>query len=85
MIIISVIFHTILYASFGNMASYIFYGTFLNTDINIRLILCLLLIMILGYIGRFIHAKEAYADFDYDYEKTKQYLDLHYISWVFLG
>lgn len=85
MIIISVMFHTLLYAGFCNLAFYIFYGKLLNRDINIRLTFSLILIMLLGYIGRFIHAKEVYADFNYNYEKTKQYLEMHYNSWIFLG
>ena len=44
MIILSVIFHTILYTSFCNIVSFIFYGRALSKTINIRLIISLLLI-----------------------------------------
>ena len=85
MIIISVIVHTILYTLFCNIVSYIFYNKLLNNDVNMRLIISLLVIMFLGYIGRFIHVKSVYKDFNYNYEKTKQYLNTHYNSWVFIG
>jgi hypothetical protein len=41
--------------------------------------------MFFGYIGRFIHVKEVYKGFDYNYEKTREYLNIHYNSWVFIG
>lgn len=85
MVIISVVFHTILYTLFCNVVSYIFYGKLLNKNINIRLIVSLLLIMFFGYIGRLWHVKESYSDFNNDYEKTKIYLQTHYNSWVFIG
>jgi uncharacterized membrane protein YqjE len=85
MIIISVIFHTILYTSFFNLVSYIFNGKILSKVINFRLIICLLLIMFFGYIGRLWHSKQTYNDFNNDYEKTKKYLEQHYNSWIFIG
>lgn len=85
MIIVSIIFHTILYTLFCNVVSYIFYGKILSKNINIRLISCLILIMFFGYIGRLWHVKKAYSDFNYNSEKTKNYVQLHYNSWVFIG
>jgi len=85
MIIVSVVFHTILYTSFCNIVSYIFYEKMLSKNINIRLIITLLLIMFFGYIGRLLHVKEAYKDFNNDYNKTQTYVQAHYNSWVFIG
>lgn len=85
LIIFSVIFHTILYTLFCNMVSFIFSGKILNKIINTRLILCLIILMFFGYIGRFIHVKQVYKDFNYNYENTKKYLDIHYNSWIFIG
>jgi len=67
------------------MVSFIFFGKNLSKNINIRLILCLIVLMFLGYIGRFIHTKQVYKDFNYNYEKTKEYLNTHYNSWIFIG
>jgi hypothetical protein len=85
MIIISIIFHTILYTLFCNIVSYVFYGNILSKNINIRLIICLLAIMFFGYIGRLLHVKEAYNDFNHNYDKTKNYVQPHYNSWIFIG
>ena len=85
MIIISIVFHTILYTIFFNIISYIFYEKMLSKNINIRLIIALLLIMFFGYIGRLLHVKEVYNGFNYDYDKTQKYIRAHYNSWVFIG
>ena len=85
MIIISIIFHTILYTLFCNIVSYVFYGNILSKNINIRLIIALLLIMFFGYIARLLHVKEVYNGFNYDYDKTQKYVRAHYNSWVFIG
>jgi len=85
LIIISIIVHTIIYTVFCNMVSFIFFGKILNNSINIRLILSLIIFMFFGYIGRFIHVKQVYKDFNYNYEKSKEYLDIHYNSWIFIG
>ena len=82
---ISVIVHTILYTLFFNLISYIFLGKLLSKKINIRLIISLIVIMYFGYIGRFIHVKEVYKGYNYNYEKTREYLNIHYNSWVFIG
>lgn len=85
LIIISVIFHTIIYASFCNVVSFIFFGKLLNNKINTRLILCLIILMFFGYIGRFLHVKEVYKDYNYNYAQTKEHLNTHYNSWIFIG
>jgi hypothetical protein len=84
-IIISVIFHTIVYTGFFNLASYIFFGKLLSKTINIRLIVSLLIIMFLGFFGRFLHVKEIYKAYNYNIEKTRQHLDNLYISWIFIS
>ena len=81
--IISIIVHTIIYILFFNMISWIFVGASLSNKINIRLLL-LVPIMIFGFIGRFIHVKEIYQAYG-NMEKTREYTDKHYISWVFLS
>lgn len=85
LLILSIIFHTILYASFLNLISFIFSGKLLSSAINIRLILSLLLIMSLGYIGRFYHVKEIYRTHGENIEKAREHVDKFFISWVFLG
>ena len=85
MIILSIIFHTIFYTSFCNIVSYIFYGKVLSNTVNTRLISSLLIIMLFGYIGRLTHVKEVYRDFDRNYEKTKEFVQQHYNSWIFIA
>lgn len=85
LIILSLVFHTILYAAVCNMFSFIFFGKLLTRIVNTRLIICLFVFMSLGYIGRFIHVKQVYKDYNYDEEKTKEYINTHYNSWIFLG
>jgi len=84
-IILSVIFHTIVYTVFCNLVSYIFFGKILSNTINIRLIVSLYLIMVLGFFGRFIHVKEIYKAYNYNLEKTRKHLDKLYISWLFIS
>jgi hypothetical protein len=84
-IIISVIFHTILYTCFFNLVSYIFFGKYLSSNINKRLISCLLFIMFFGFFARFFHVKEIYKSYNYDLEKTRNHLDKLYIGWIFIS
>jgi hypothetical protein len=81
----SVLFHTIVYASFVNLVSYIFYGKTLSTIINIRLLVVLLLIMFFGFFARFLHVKEIYKAYNNDLEKTRNHLDRLYIGWIFIS
>jgi len=84
-ILLSILFHTFIYTIFFNLGSFIFYGKILSNKINIRLIISLLIIMFLGYIGRFIHCKQIYNDFNKNEVKSNEYINTHYNSWVFLG
>jgi hypothetical protein len=84
-IALSVIFHTLLYAVFLNLGSFIFQGKILSSVINIRLLGVLLLIMSLGYIGRMYHVREIYHAYGENLEKAKKHIDKFFISWVFLG
>lgn len=84
-IIMSVVFHTLVYALFFNMASYIFMGSFLSSRTNMRMIIALALIMFFGYIGRFYHVKDIYNAYNGDMEKVRNHLDKLYITWVFVA
>uniref|UniRef100_A0A6C0B0M7 Uncharacterized protein n=1 Tax=viral metagenome TaxID=1070528 RepID=A0A6C0B0M7_9ZZZZ len=84
-IILSVIFHTILYASFFNLASYIFLGKLLSKIVNTRLIISLLVIMFFGFFARFFHVKEIYRAYHKNMEKTRNHLDKLYIGWIFIS
>ena len=84
-IILSAIFHTIVYTVFCNLVSYIFFGKILSSSINIRLIVSLYLIMLFGFFARFIHVKEIYKAYNYNLEKTRKHLDKLYISWIFIS
>jgi hypothetical protein len=83
--IVSILVHTIVYTLFCNMVSWIFFGSILSNKINVRLLLCLVPIMIFGFIGRFIHVKDVCMAYNGNIEKTREYTDKHYISWVFLS
>ena len=83
--IISIIVHTILYTLFCNMVSWIFFGSVLSNKINMRLLICLIPIMIFGFIGRFIHVKDIYNAYNGNMEKTRNHLDKLYISWIFIS
>lgn len=84
-ILVSVLFHTIIYTLFCNMVSYIFLGKILSSSINTRLVLCLLPLMFFGFIARFIHVHEVYKTYQYDMVKTRNHLDKLYISWIFIS
>jgi len=84
-IIISVILHTIIYTLFANMVSFIFYGKVLSQKVNKRLVFFLLVIMFLGFIGRFFHVKDVYTAYNGDMAKTRAHLDKLYISWIFIS
>jgi len=83
--IISIVFHTIVYILFCNMVSYIFYNKILSNQINKRLAICLIPIMIFGFIARFIHVKDVYKAYNGDMLKTRNHLDKLYISWIFIS
>ena len=84
-LLVSVIFHTLLYVGFANAVSYIFYNKALSGDVNFRLVAFLLVIMFLGFFGRVLHVKEIYAAYGGDMEKTRAHLDHLYVGWIFLS
>jgi hypothetical protein len=84
-IILSVLFHTIVYAGFANIVSYIFYGKMLSNKQNIRLTIFLVLVMFFGFFARFYHVKEIYKAYNYDMQKTRNHLDRLYIGWIFIS
>jgi hypothetical protein len=88
LLLLSIAVHTILYATAFNAASYIATGRLLPNVVNARLHLALVLVMISVFIGRLVHVKEVYATFPKDStgrNAAKEYVDKHYVSWVFLS
>jgi hypothetical protein len=83
--IISILLHTIIYSLFCNAVSWVFYGKILSNIINIRLISFLIPVMFFGFVGRFIHVKDIYKGYNGNMEKTREYTDKHYISWIFIS
>jgi hypothetical protein len=83
--IVSIFIHTIIYTLFFNIVSWIFIGKILSNIINIRLVSCLIPIMFFGFIGRFLHVKDIYKGYNGNMEKTREYTDKHYISWIFIS
>jgi len=82
---ISIIFHTLLYTGFFNLASYIFLGHILSTAVNMRILIALILIMFFGYFARYFQVKEIYKAYDYDIKKTRKHADKLYIGWIFIA
>jgi hypothetical protein len=80
----SVIFHTLIYAGSINLFYYIFSGNFLSSLINTRILLFLLIVMSLGFLGRFYHVKEIYSAYK-NQTQAKEYVDKTYITWYFLS
>ena len=52
---------------------------------NLRLVFILIIIMYLGYIGRFFHSKDIYSTMNNDDKLTRDFINQHYNSWIFLG
>jgi len=84
-IFLSIILNTTVYTIILNLISYVFLGKILSNKINIRLTMVLIIIMIFGYIGRIMHSKEVYKAFHGDEMLTRNFLNQHYNSWIFLG
>jgi hypothetical protein len=84
-IFLSIILNTTVYTIILNLISYVFLGKILSNKINIRLIMVLIIIMIFGYIGRNMHSREVYRAFNGDDNLTRNFLNQHYNSWIFLG
>jgi hypothetical protein len=83
--IASVLFHTIVYAVFLNLASYVFFNKSLTLPTNQRIVTALLIIMFLGFFARFFHVKDVYEAYRQDSTKTRNHLDRLYISWIFIS
>ena len=81
----SVLFHTIVYAAFFNLVSYIFLGKMLTHVVNSRLILSLIVIIFFGFFARFAHVKEVYKSYNSNLEKTREHLNRLYIGWIFIS
>jgi hypothetical protein len=84
-LIVSVMFHTILYILFFNMAHFIFFRKVLSNETNKLLLSFLIPIMFFGFFARFFHVKEIYSSYNGDMTKTRQHLDKLYISWIFIS
>jgi hypothetical protein len=84
-IVASVVLHTVIYAAFLNMASYIFTGKMLSSAVNMRLISVLCVIMFFGFFARFYHVKEIDRAYKGDADKVREHLDKLYIGWIFLS
>jgi hypothetical protein len=85
LMLVSIIFHTIIYLGFANLVSFIFFNSGLSYRINMRLTVVLLFIMFFGYIGRYYHVQDVYRAYKYDKQLTRAHLDKLYISWIFIG
>lgn len=84
-LIVSVVFHTVVYMTFCNMVSYIFRNALLTYNTNMVMLLCLVPIMFFGYIGRWFHVKDVFRAYNYNMDKTRAHLDKLYISWIFIA
>jgi hypothetical protein len=84
-LIVSILFHTIVYVLFVNMCYYIFFGRLLSMKINNRLVIILLVLMTVGYIGRYYHVKDIYNAYNKDMNASRNHLDKLYISWIFIA
>jgi uncharacterized membrane protein (DUF485 family) len=82
---LSILFHTLIYVLFLNLVSFIFLNKPLTLKINVKLVISLFIIMILGYIARFYQVKDIYQRYENNLEQTRKHIDKAYITWVFLG
>ena len=80
----SICFHTLIYTLFCNLVSYIFFNKILSNQINTKLVVSLVIIMIFGFIARFYNVKDIYNQY-HDVKKTREHLDKLYISWIFIS
>ena len=81
----SIVFHVVVYCSLINLFSFIFIGRILTSSITKRLVLSLTMIMIFGFIARFLHVKDIYKAYNRDLDKTRIHLDKLYITWIFIS
>lgn len=84
-LIMSILFHTVMYTAFINLVSYIFTKQILSFKVNTRLLISLLIIMISGYISRVYHVKDIYKGYDNDLLKTREHTDRSFITWIFMS
>ena len=84
-VVASIVVHIALYTFFFNLASFIFLGHPLRKEVNVRLVTSLLVIMSVGYLGRYQHVQEIYRAYNYDVDKTRQHCDHVFLGWVFLA
>jgi hypothetical protein len=84
-ILMSVVFHTVIYLVSVNVVVFIFTGNVLSDKINQRLWMFLITVMLFGYLARFYHVKEIYHAYDNDVELTRKHADLLYIGWIFIA
>jgi hypothetical protein len=82
---LSILFHTLIYVLFLNLVSFIFLNKPLTLKINVKLVISLFIIMILGYIARFYQVKDIYQRYENNLEQTRKHIDKAYVTWVFLG
>jgi len=82
---LSILFHTLIYVLFLNLVSFIFFNKPLTLKINVKLVISLFIIMILGYIARFYQVKDIYQRYENNLEQTRKHIDKAYVTWVFLG
>ena len=80
----SILFHTIIYTLFCNLVSYIFINKLLSKQINTRLVISLIIIMMFGFIARFYNVKDIYHTYR-NMKKTRNHLDKLFISWIFIS
>lgn len=78
---ISIILHTFLYFFFIKYIISLFNGSFKNDN---KLIFTLVIIMILGYIGRLYRAKRLYKKLK-DKSEVRKIIDSIYQVWYFIG
>jgi hypothetical protein len=84
-LVASIVFHTVVYAAFFNLASFVFYGHALRLDVNARLVVALLVIMTFGFLARFQHVQEIYRAFNHDLLKTRKHCDHVFLTWFFMS
>lgn len=84
-ILFSAVFHTLVYAFFVNLVSYIFFGKALASVMQVRLVSSLVVVMLVGFVARFYHVQDVYNAYDKDDKKTREHLDKLYVGWIFIS
>ncbi len=83
-IFVSAVFHTVVYVVFVNVVWFIFTGSVLSNQVNQRLLIFLMTVMLVGYLARFYHVKEIYHTYQ-DKALTRRHVDQLYIGWIFIA